>query len=174
MTAEFFSPLPLSIHLFFFHLSPFFPFSPLHVILWEAPATACVSTCLGMMLTVLQLALPNPQTTPISRFLSVSLFYHEVSFDLVGFVVFVSPASLRETRATSRPQQQWSSTSVCEWPLEWGCWSRRGSRTKAKLSSGPISLLGLSVVRLAQPDRMIDGFVRGPRVCPEPEALCLS
>lgn len=39
-------------------------------------------------------------------------------------------------------------------------------RTKAKLSSGPISLLWLSVVGLAQPDRMIDGFVKGSQGVP--------
>lgn len=94
MTAEFFSPpLPLSVLLLFFHLSPFFSVSPLHVILWEAPATACVSTRLGMMLTVLQLA---PLNHPHLSFLSLSMFYHKVSFDLVGFVGFGSAASQRE------------------------------------------------------------------------------
>lgn len=48
--------------------------------------------------------LPN-HPPPISLFLLVSLFYHKVSFDLVGFVGFGSLASLRETRGTSRPQR---------------------------------------------------------------------
>lgn len=51
-------------------LSSFLFFNPLHVILWEAPATACVSTRLKTMLTV-QLASPKSPTTPnlsFSRF----------------------------------------------------------------------------------------------------------
>lgn len=51
---------------------------------------------------------------------------------------------------------------ACEGALErW--WQNRGSSyTKTKLSSGSISLLGLGVVKLAEPDRMIDCFVRVP------------
>lgn len=51
---------------------------------------------------------------------------------------------------------------ACEGALEWGWQSGGGIHTKTKLSSGTISLLGLSVVKLAEPDRMIDCFVRVP------------
>lgn len=52
---------------------------------------------------------------------------------------------------------------ACEGALEWG-WQNGGGihHTKTKLSCGSISLLGLSVVKLAEPDRMIDCFVRVP------------
>lgn len=60
-------------------------------------------------------------------------------------------------------ERAWSSTSV---PVRghWnGGWKNGGGiHTKTKLSSGSISLLGLSVVKLAEPDRMIDCFVRVP------------
>lgn len=51
---------------------------------------------------------------------------------------------------------------ACEGALERGWQNGGGIHTKTKLSSGSISLLGLSVVKLAEPDRMIDCFVRVP------------
>lgn len=52
---------------------------------------------------------------------------------------------------------------ACDRALEQGWQSGGGIHTKTKLSIGPISLLGLSVVKLAEPDRMIDCFVRVPK-----------